>query len=262
MSEVWEAIQTNFVILIMVLARVSGIFTFNPIFARNNVPQLVKAGLTLVLALVMTMGGSMEYTLPQGGTLPFVFDILKEVLVGAVLGFFVNLMLQVFSFAGETADMQIGLSMAKSYDPTFGNAGISTQFYSYWFMMYFFAVGGHLSYIELFAVSYETIPIGYTNFNINIGYILVHYFQTVLTLGLKLAMPIVAASLVTEFCIGVLMKAVPSIHVFVINIQIKMLVGLTVLAASCGVVSEFMGEIMNILFTNLNGLTEKLIILQ
>lgn len=258
MSEVWEAIQTNFVVVIMVLARVGGIFTFNPIFARNNVPQMVKAGTTFVLALVVVAAGGIEYTMPSG-LLPFVFDVAKELAVGAVLGFFVNLMLQVFSLAGEVSDMQIGLSMAKSYDPTFGNAGLSTQYFSYWFMMYFFAVGGHLSYIKLFAVSYETIPIGFDSFNINIAYILVQYFQTVLTLGLKLAMPVVAASLVTEFCIGVMMKAVPSIHVFVINIQVKMLVGLVVLAASCGVVSEFMGEMMSVLFTNLNGIVEKLI---
>ena len=257
MSEVWLAIQTNFVVYLMVFARVSGIFTFNPIFSRNGVPAMTKVGASLVLALVMTSAGDYEYTIPQG-LLPFAFDIGKEILVGAVLGFFVNLMLQVFSMAGEVSDMQIGLSMAKGYDPTFGSAGISTQYYSYWFMLYFFAVGGHLSYIELFSVSFETIPIGFESFNINVAYILVRYFQTVLTLGLRLAMPVVAASLITEFCIGVLMKAVPTIHVFVLNIQIKMLVGFVVLAASCGVVSEFMAEIMGILFSNLNGLVQQM----
>ena len=85
---------------------------------------------------------------------------------------------------------------------------------------------------------------------------LVQYFETVLTLGLKLAMPVIAASLITEFCIGVLMKAVPTIHVFVLNIQLKMLVGFVVLAASCGVVSEFMEKIMGILFENLNGIVD------
>ena len=75
-----------------------------------------------------------------------------------------------------------------------------------------------------------------------------------LTLGLKLAMPIVAASLITEFCIGVMMKAVPSIHVFVLNIQLKLLVGLVTLAASCGVISEFMDKMMGIMFDSLNGL--------
>ena len=259
MSEIWEIIQSNLVVIVMVIARVGGIFTFNPIFSRNGVPTMVKTGATIVLSLVMVAGGGIEYTMPDG-TLEFAFDVIKEVFVGAVLGFFVNLMLQVFSMAGELADMQIGLSMAKSYDPTFGSTGLTTQLYSYWFMLYFFMVGGHLSYIELFSISYQTIPVGFDNININVGYIIVMYFQTVLTLGVKLAMPIVAASLVTEFCVGVLMKAVPTIHVFVINIQLKLLVGFVVLAASCGVISEFMGELMGLMFTNLNGLLEHIII--
>lgn len=253
MSELWLTIQTNFVVYLMVLLRVSGIFTFNPVFARNGVPGIVKVGGSMLMALVMVAAGGISYTIPEG-LFPFAFDLLKEVLVGLVLGFFVNLMLQVFSLAGEVSDMQLGLSMAKSYDPTFGSAGLTTQYYSYWFMLYFFAVGGHLSYIKLFAVSFESIPLGYASLNINIAYIMVMYFETVLTLGLKLAMPVVAASLVTEFALGVLMKAVPSIHVFVLNIQLKMLVGFVVLTASCGVFSEFIDDIMGILFTNLNGL--------
>lgn len=240
----------------MVTMRVSGIFTFNPIFSRNGVPGNVKVGASLLLAVVMTAAGDFHYTMPAG-LFPFVLDMVKELLVGAVLGVFVNIMLQVFSMAGEVTDMQLGLSMAKSYDPTFGNAGLSTQYYSYWFMLYFFAVGGHKSYIRLFAISYESIPMGYTSFNINIMYVLVRFFQEVMTLGLKLAMPIIAASLITEFCVGVLMKAVPTIHVFVLNIQIKMLVGFIVLTASCGVVGEFMDKIMGIMFDNLNKIVDK-----
>ena len=67
---------------------------------------------------------------------------------------------------------------------------------------------------------------------------------------------IIAASLIAEFCIGVLMKAVPTIHVFVLNIQIKMLVGFIVLAASAPVVAEFMEDITGIMFENLNGLVQ------
>lgn len=259
MSEVWTAIITNVIVYVMVLSRVAGIFTFNPIFSRNGVPNSVKAGATLALALVMTTAGGFEYTMPSG-LFPFVFDVVKELLVGAVLGFFVNIMLQVFSMAGEVVDMQLGLSMAKSYDPTFGNAGLSTQFYSMWFMLYFFAVGAHKSYIQLFAMSYDSIPIGWNAINVNIFSIIVHYFETVLTLGLKLAMPVVATSLLTEFCVGVLMKAVPTIHVFVLNIQIKMMVGFVILAASCGVVAEFMEKIMGILFENLNGIMDGFLI--
>lgn len=253
MSEIWTAIITNVIVFVMVLARCAGIFSFNPILARRGVPNSVRAGATIVLALVMTTAGDFNYTMPPG-LFPFVFDMAKELLVGAVLGFFVNIMLQVFTMAGEVVDMQLGLSMAKSYDPTFGNAGLSTQFYSMWFMMYFFAVGAHKSYIQLFAVSYDSIPLGWNAINVNIFWIIVHYFETVLTLGLKLAMPLIATSLLTEFCVGVLMKAVPTIHVFVLNIQLKMLVGFVVLAASCGVVAEFIDRIMGYLFENLNGI--------
>ncbi|MBD5383794.1 MAG: flagellar biosynthetic protein FliR [Ruminococcaceae bacterium] len=259
MSEIWTIIQTNFIVLIMVTARVTGIFSFNPIFSRRGVPNTIKAGASIMLAVVMTAAGGFDYTMPAG-LLPFVFDLVKELLVGAILGFFVNLFLQVFSMAGEVTDMQLGLSMAKSYDPTFGNAGLSTQYYSYWFMLYFFAVGGHKSYIELFAISYESIPMGYTSFNINILLVMVKLFQAVMTLGLKLAMPVIAASLISEFCVGVLMKAVPTIHVFVLNIQIKMLVGFIVLAASCGVVSEFIEMIMAKLFENLNGIIDQWVV--
>ena len=255
MSEIWTIIQTNFVVYLMVLGRVTGIFSFNPIFSRRGVPNSVKAGASLVLALIMTVAGDFNYTMPDG-LVPLVFDLGKELLVGAVLGFFVNLMMQVFSIAGEVTDMQLGLSMAKSYDPTFGNAGLATQYYSYWFVLYFFAVGGHLSYIKLFSVSYNTIPLGYSSININVPSVIVHFFQYILELGLKLAMPIVVASLITEFCVGVLMKAVPTIHVFVLNIQIKMLMGFIVLAASCGVVGEYMGRIVDLMFSNLNDLVE------
>lgn len=253
MSEIWTIIETKLIVYVMVLARTTGIFSFNPILARRGVPNSIKVGASMMLAVIMTESRDFAYTMPTG-LFPLAFDLVKELLVGAVLGFLVNLMLQVFSMAGEITDMQLGLSMAKSYDPTFGNAGLTTQYYSYWFTLYFFAVGGHMSYIKLFSVSYDSIPMGYNSFNINIPYILVHYFETVLTLGLKLAMPVIAASLISEFCVGVLMKAVPSIHVFVLNIQIKMLVGFVVLAASCGVVSEFMDRLMSIMFENLNGI--------
>ena len=255
MSEIWEIIQTNFIVAIMVLTRVGGIFTFNPIFGRQNIPAFVKVGMSFALTLVMVAGGGFEYTLPIG-LFPFIFDMFKELLVGALLGLYVNLMFSVFALAGEIVDMQLGLAMAKSYDPTYGSVGLSTKIYDYWFVLYFFAVGGHLSYIELFSISYETIPIGFDNFNINIAYILVSYFETVLTLGVKLAMPVMAASLVTEFCIGVMMKAVPSIHVFVVNIQVKLLVGFVVLTASCGAVSEFMGKLMSLMFENLHGIID------
>ena len=51
LADVWDMIINNFLGFILILCRVSGIFTFNPIFSRNNFPMRLKAGTTLVMAV-------------------------------------------------------------------------------------------------------------------------------------------------------------------------------------------------------------------
>ena len=103
--------------------------------------------------------------------------------------------------------------------------------YYYMFILYFFLTNGHLSYIKLFHISYETLPIGFSGFTADVPLALVTYFSTVLTLAVKLAAPIIAIEFITEICLGVLMKAVPTIHIFALNIQLKVLIGLAAVLA-------------------------------
>ncbi len=112
---VWETLYTNFSAFLFVLCRTTGIFTFNPIFSRNNVPTNMKAFMSIVFAVVMTasMGGTAA--LPEfSGVIGFAFIIVKELLIGLVLGFFTNLMITVLLYAGEIMDTEIGLGMAKA----------------------------------------------------------------------------------------------------------------------------------------------------
>ena len=50
---------------------------------------------------------------------------------------------------------------------------------------------------------------------------------------------------------GVLMKLIPQIHIFVINIQFKMILGLLLLLAFAGPVASFTDNYMRIMFENL-----------
>ena len=161
--ELWNLILNNFIGFLLVLCRVTGIFTFNPIFSRSNVPNSVKAGMSVVLAVVMLpLVGTVTQVPDIPNALSFGLIILKELLVGFVFGLFTNLMLTVLIYAGEIIDMQTGLGMAKTMDPTTGiNMPIFANIYYYIFILYFFLTNGHLSYIKLFSVSYETIPMGF-----------------------------------------------------------------------------------------------------
>lgn len=257
MSEIWEWLVNNFVAFLMVTARISGIFTFNPIFSRQNVPMRVKVGMTIVLSVVTMsyMGNSLVYT--AEGIPSFVLNLGKELIVGLALGFFVNLIITVIIYAGEVMDTQIGFGMAKAMDPMTGvQMPLFANLFYYIFILYFFIVGGHLKYIQLFVTSYEILPLGYgfTADSINLAYFIVNYLGVVLTLAVKFAAPILAAELITEFIIGVMMKAVPTIQIFVINIQLKIVVGILVLLAVAKPMSDFLEYLMGLLFQNLDNI--------
>lgn len=252
---VWDEIFNNFLGFLLVLCRVTGIFSFNPIFSRSNVPGRVKAGMSVALAAVMlpVLGGSAA--VPQiPGLLGFALVVLRELFVGFVFGFFTNLMLTVLVYAGEIIDTQIGLGMAKTMDPTTGiNMPVFANVYYYLFILYFFLTNGHLSYIKLFTVSYETIPMGYamTQTTADLSRVIVMYFGTVMTLAVKFALPIIAAELITEICVGLMMKAIPTIQVYVVNIQLKLVIGFIVLVAAARPMSEFIDGLLGFLWENL-----------
>ncbi len=255
MEQIWDLIINNFIGCLLVFSRVTGIFTFNPIFGRQNVPMRVRVSLSLVLAVSMLtfMGGTTGYV--PDGVIGFVFVILLEALIGLVFGFITNLILTVLIYAGELIDNQIGLSMAKAMDPSTGiQMPVFGNLYYYLFIFYFFLTDGHFQYIKLFAISYEIIPIGYefTEVTLSLTRSVAMYFGEIMVLAVKLAIPIVATELIVEFCVGVIMKAVPTIQIFSVNIQLKIIIGLLVMLAIAVPVSEFMDRLLEILSNNLS----------
>ena len=250
----WDTIYGSFTLFLFVLCRTTGIFTFNPIFARNNVPNNVKAFMSIVFAVVMTASLG-DMAVPEfDGVLGFVLIILKELLIGLVFGFFTNLIITVLLYAGEVIDTEIGLGMAKAYDPATGvTMPVFGNYYYYLFILYFFLTNGHLTYLKLFSLSFDTIPIGYamTDNTLNIAYVIVMYMGTVMVLAIKFAMPILAVELIVEFCMGVIMKAVPTIQIFVLNVHLKLIMGFVVLLAAARPLSEAVEKLFGILWENL-----------
>lgn len=254
LSDVWDMILNNFLGFLLIMCRVSGIFSFNPIFSRSNFPVRLRAGTTIALAVLFASSmGNIKYE--PTGIFMMLFDMMKELGLGLILGFMVNLILAVTISAGELIDYQTGLSMARAMDPATGvSMPLFANVYYYMFILYFFLTNGHLSYIKLFHISYKTLPIGFSGFTADVPWALVTYFSTVLTLAVKLAAPIIAIEFITEICLGVLMKAVPSIHIFALNIQLKVLIGLAAVLIMAQPMSDFIEKLMGIMWQNLYGL--------
>lgn len=70
-------------------------------------------------------------------------------------------------------------------------------------------------------------------------------------MALRLTLPFIAAEFVLELSMGVLMKLIPQIHVFVINIQFKLLLGILLLLAFSSPIASFVDNYMRIMWENL-----------
>ena len=180
--------------------------------------------------------------------------LLKEGFVGAVLGFITDMFFYSVQMSGEIMDMQSGLGMAKVFDPgTNLQMSIMGSFVSFMMYLYFFVINAHLTYIELFVKSFDVIPLGFEGINPDLGITIVEYFSVVLTLVLKIAMPLIVSQTILQFCVGVLMKSVPQIQIMVINIQLKVGFGFLILFLVAVPLSDLIEKFMNTWLETLEG---------
>ena len=215
---------------ILVFARILSIFDFKPILSRLNLPVIVRVTISIFITMIVIMVVQPEPV--DSGTQAGVYlmMLMREIFIGLTLGFITNMFFNTIQVAGEIMDMQSGLGMAKVFDPeTNVQMSIMGSVISFMMYLYFFATNSHMSYIQLFVISFDTLPVGGEGFNPDLGYNVVSYFSVLLAIVIKLAMPIIAAGFILEFCMGMLMKSVPQIQIMVVNIQLKVAVGFMML---------------------------------
>lgn len=232
----FRSFETN----LLVFARMLGIFIFNPILSRRNIPTIAKVTVTIFITYIAILVVQPEPVDTGTQTWVYLMMICRETVVGLIFGFITDLFFYTVQVAGEVMDMQSGLGMAKVFDPE-SNVQMSVMgsFISFMMYLYFFATNAHLTLIRLFIMSYDIIPIGSGGFNPELGYVAASYFSVVLALVIKLAMPVMAAEFILEFCMGVLMKSVPQIQIMVVNIQLKVAFGFAMLFLMAVPLSDF-----------------------
>lgn len=244
----------NFETNLLIFSRVLGIFAFNPLLSRRNIPQIVKVVCCILITMIVIMVRQPEPV--ETGTVIGVYlaMLLKEGFVGAVLGFITDMFFYSVQMSGEIMDMQSGLGMAKVFDPgTNLQMSIMGSFVSFMMYLYFFVINAHLTYIELFVKSFDIIPLGFEGINPDLGISIVEYFSVVLTLVLKIAMPLIVSQTILQFCVGVLMKSVPQIQIMVINIQLKVGFGFLILFLVAVPLSDLIEKFMNTWLETLEG---------
>jgi flagellar biosynthetic protein FliR len=226
----FDVLTDNFQLNLLIFARVLGIFIFNPLFSRRNIPQIARIGGALTISMAIAAAVPVDDIDTGIAAGIYLIMILREAIIGFVLGFITDMFFYSVQVGGEIMDMQSGLGMAKVFDPgTNVQMSIMGSFINFMMYLYFFAINAHLTYIQLVAHSFEVIPLGGAAVSPDFAIGVSSLFMTVLTLVVKMALPIMVSQLIVEFCIGALMKSVPQIQIMIVNLQIKVAFGFFVL---------------------------------
>lgn len=242
----------DFTLLLLIFMRMSGCVLFNPILGRRNIPVVVKIGLTLMLS-VFTYHLVPAQTFEISSFLVFFVELMKELLIGFMVGYVIQLFLAVILISGENMDMQIGISMSKIYDPQSNvSMPISGSLLNAMFLLIFFASNAHLTLIQVFVKLCVLVPYGSLTIKPDLFQNLAGLFGLILIYAVKLALPILAAELITEIAVGLVMRAVPQIDVFTINIQLKVIIGFIMILVLVPSFAAFLERIMTLMFDNIN----------
>ena len=227
-------------LFLLILARMSGCVLFNPLLGRQSVPGIVKSGLILLLSV--TAAAMTEYRPAVPDTLlEMAVRLLLEMGLGYILGLVVNVFFIIPLVGGELIDVQMGMSMGKTYDPgSHASTTVTASLLNILMMLLFFAGNGHHTMLQIFMTSGRIVPFGQAAFGQEVYQAIIELFVTCTIMGIKLCMPILAAELLGQVGMGILMKVIPQINVFAINIELKVIIGLLLLLVLLTPFSEYL----------------------
>ncbi len=255
----FEFIVDNIDIYLLVFARIAGIFFMNPIMSRTNIPAMVKAGVVLCVSVLITPAIEIPADM-EAGTIDFLLSFGKEIVIGVLMGYVFNLYYYMLMTAGDILDTNFGLAMAKVFDPgTNIQSAFTERLLTWLFTMYFFAVNGHLTLMSSAVSTFDIIPVGADTFLLDKGAsYAISLFSDVFSLALKLAVPFIATEFVLEISMGILMKLIPQITIFVIQYQLKILLSIILLFIMSGPIAAFIDNYIVMVFDSMRGAVEAL----
>lgn len=215
-------------------ARVGGLMVFAPFFGSDSISVPVKAGFTVAVTVLLYpvyAGLGMSMNLPgwirvAGG----------EAMIGLLLGLTLQFLLDAAGLAGQMMGIQAGFSLVSILDPqTQADTPVFSALHQLAVLLIFLRLNVHHWLLRGLAASFSYLPPGGGGVNFAVAGTLLRAAAAIWLVGVQIAAPIVAATLLCDVALGFLSKASPQLPVMFFGVSIKSLLGLAVLASSLAV---------------------------
>lgn len=201
-----------------------------PLFSKAVVPALVRLSLGAALALPLLPPMLPGLVFPDAVALAA--TVLKECLLGLLIGYLVAALFWAVEGIGFLIDNQRGASIASTLNPLTGNDSSPLgMLFNQAFLLYFLVAGGFGVFMTMLYGSFSLWPV--LTFMPRLGgagaLLFGHCFAQVTALALLLAAPALVAMLLAELGLALVSRFTPQLQVFFLAMPLKSGIALFVL---------------------------------
>jgi len=221
-------LTTELSIFLLECARISGVIMVAPL-AWMHAPNRIRVVLVLLLAFV-AHGLSMRVEAP-GSPLLVASALVVELAVGLVMGLVIRFIVAIAEICGEVMAPAIGLSMATAFDPATQSQGSQiSNILRHLIVLIALLIGVHRVLLGALLGGFQVLPVGAAG-NIAVALPgLVQLSSSVISAGVRIALPLVAILYMTQIALAFIARAAPQMQVFNVGFAVLLAVGLVVFA--------------------------------
>jgi flagellar biosynthetic protein FliR len=236
----------------VVLLRISGIMVFAPFFSNQALPAQVRIAFSLVAAFVLAPSLPLKGLPVELGLGNITAVAANEILLGFILGFAALCVFAGLQFAGQIISFQLGFSLINVIDPQSNvEAPVFSFLQNYIGLLLFLLVNGHHWFLTAINESFNVLPVGGIQIQSPLAEYVVRLTAQILVIGLRIAGPVIAVSVITDAIMGIIGRTAPQINIIIVGMPLKLLVGFGCLSFSFYFLPRYLEEIYSALFKTL-----------
>jgi flagellar biosynthetic protein FliR len=212
-----------------VFLRLTGFMMTAPMLSNVLVPVRIRVILLVALTVLVAPLAARD-SVPLGFDARSLLAAANELLVGAAIGFTVQIAIEALSFAGTLTALAMGLGFATLVDPMHrGDEPVVGQFYQILAILVYLAVDGHLVLLGTLIESFRWLPAGGGSLARESLWSMAGLGARLFASGLLIALPGVVALLIVNLALGVMSRAAPQLNLYAVGFPITVMFGMVVL---------------------------------
>jgi flagellar biosynthesis protein FliR len=232
----------------VVLTRISGIMLLAPFFSNQMFPVSVRVAFTLLSAFVLAPSLSLNQIPIELNVSAVVILLVGEIFIGLILGFAAMCVMAGLQFAGQIISFQMGFSLINAIDPQSSvEAPVFSLLYNYIGLLLFLLIDGHHWFLQAINDSFSGLSIGGFQIPAPLTQQIVGMSANILSIGIRIAGPIIAVTVITDVLIGVVSRTAPQINIIIVGMPLKLLVGFGCISFSLYFLPRYLGGVYSVL---------------